>query len=82
MIKSGDIQVDTKFFFKRIKSECHGVKSQKKVAEITYFGDKSQKKSQKLHILETNRKNLHPQKNPVIRYALQECFRIYLHIQT
>ena len=32
---------------------------------------KSQKiKSQKLHepILETNRKNLHPQKNPVIRY--------------
>ena len=43
----------------RIKLDCHGVKSQKI-------------KSQKLHvpILETIRKNLHPQKKPVIRYVI------------
>ena len=46
MIKSGDVQVDTKFFFKRIKIGmpwCEIAKN--KVAEITcaYFGDKSQK---------------------------------------
>ena len=46
MIKSGDVQVDTKFFFKRIKigmPRCEIAKN--KVAKITwtYFGDKSQK---------------------------------------
>ena len=61
-IKSGVYQVDTNYFhiFKRVKkSDCHGVKSQKI-------------KSQKLHvpILETIRKNLHPQKKPVIRYVI------------
>ena len=54
MIKSGDVQVDTKFFFKRIKIGMPW-------CEI------AKNKSQKLHvpILETNRKNLHPQKKTV-----------------
>ena len=52
--KNQGVKVDTRSVFissKEYKPDCHGAKSQKI-------------KSQKLHvpILETNRKNLHPQK--------------------
>ena len=63
-IKIKAFKVTREVFFissKEYKSDCHGVNSQKI-------------KSQKLHvpILETNRKNLHPQKKTVIRYQLCE----------